>query len=50
MQVAYDFLVTGVGVPGVIATFLGGVATELIPMCLVPRDGEIPEYHAPRGL
>ena len=40
-EVAEDFLVTGVGIPGVIATFLGGVAAGLVPLCLVPRDGGV---------
>ena len=39
MEVAEDFLGTGVEIPGVIATLLGGVAARLVPLCLVPREG-----------
>ena len=38
MEVAADFLVDGVGIPDGIATFLGGVAARLAPLCLVPRE------------
>ena len=41
MEVTKDLIVTGVGIPGVITTLLGGVAAGLIPLCLVPRGGGV---------
>ena len=41
IEVADNLLVTGVGIPDVIATFLGGVAARLVPLCLVPREGGV---------
>ena len=41
MEAAKDVLVTVV-VPGVTTAPLGGVATGLTPLCLVPRGGGVP--------
>ena len=41
MEVAEDVLVSGVGIPRVNATLLGGKAARLIPLCLVSRDDGI---------
>jgi hypothetical protein len=41
MDVAKDFLATGVGIPGDNATLLEGVAAQLIPVRLVPCQGGV---------